>query len=338
MKHLFVVHSGITALVASMTIGHLGLDAAEVTILTGRGMNSDFGYRGLEIHDLGRLWYGRNVIRFRRQLAAFDRAVEELVGRQEFAAYLPGLYTEQMYALASHRLCRTTALLEEGSGSYTAKTRQYSRRTTGHALAARMAGWGRFPPHESDQSARLHAAYCLSAEAFPDWPAERKHVLDFAIPAGALQACPFDVVFTGETIPERGRASLDEYERVMAEAASALRARGFSKFGIKFHPNNDEAVRERLTARLSVGTGNLTVIPPGEWLEKWMGPSGPLFVGATSSVLHYAVLTGGRAVSVCDLFRGELMPAYFDKMIPGSTRNRIERLGVANNVTERSSS
>lgn len=299
MRHVFVVYSGITRLAAEATIQRLGLGPEEVVVFTGRyelpfpiGQNYVF-------RDTLRL--GRNVVRFRRHLRRFDNLLTEVASDSSLAIYVPGLFTEHFYAMATHPMVQEVNFIEEGTSSLTTNTRQYARRRGGDSRLANLGAWGRFPHHLADASHLVNRAFHFTPEAFPDWPGDARVSLPWPSHPLPMEHEDLGAVVSIEAVVEAGHTTLEAYASVVAAVVQSLESRTGSQVGVKFHANVSGDAEVYITAAVRRQVSDVRVIPRDVTLELMFGPDGPLLVGAVTSSLHYAVVAGGRAETYVDL-------------------------------------
>lgn len=320
MRHLFAVHSGITSVAAYATIQQRGLSSNEVDVLVTRPVDPPDGYMN---HVAGEpLRLGRNFVRFRNQLRCFDRRIAGISRGSELAVYLPGLFTEQFYAMATHPSVVEVNLIEEGLSSLTNLTRRYARRTGGNTWLAKLGALGRFPDDLTPCEELLDHAYYFSDGAFPDWPDDRRTRLAWPEPnASSGQSCR--AIVSVEMFVEVGAVTLDEYVTVLNSVLATCRERGLTPIGVKFHPNVTAANREQIASRIS---GVDVFLPNTLTMESILGPAGPTIVAGSSAVLHYAVTSGGQGISYIDHFGNPSLRERFNRFMPNESRARIELL------------
>lgn len=328
MRHIFVIFSGITRLGALATIDHLGLKPSKTVVILGR---DEAPIDGLECHPMQPIpmRLGRNPVRFRYQLRQFDRWIQELSVGEPLAVYLPGLFSEHLYALATAPRVVQVNFLEEGLGSLMRQTRVYGRRAGGHSYMAQLAAGRRFPAHLSDCSHLLDTAFHFSPEAFPDWGDESRVLLQWPDVETPSEAGNLGAVVSVETLVEEGHLDLESYVDHLRSITSILHTRFDGKIGIKFHPGVMQSHQQKITHEIATNKSWIQLIPGHVTLETLMSPGGPVIVGASTSSLHYAVLTGGSAMTYVGIIESRSLRRRFETFynsIPDTTRSKISNL------------
>ena len=122
MKHVFLLHSSITFLVAEGVREHRGIPSEDAIYLLSRGdtpppcetrvVPVEFSHNpeSFPTAQIPILSWGR--------LAEFDRWLDEVVERSDYELYLPQTGQRFMRLLMTHPGCRAVALIEEGLASY----------------------------------------------------------------------------------------------------------------------------------------------------------------------------------------------------------------------------
>lgn len=313
MRHVFVVYSGITRLAAEATIQRLSLGPEEVVVFTGRDelpfpIGQNYLFRD-------KLRLGRNAVTFRRHLRRFDRLLTEIASDDPLAVYVPGLFTEHFYAMATHPMVQEVNFIEEGASSLTTMTRRYARRRGGDSRLADLGAWGRFPQHLSDASHLVHQAFHFTPEAFPDWPAQARVSLSWPSSPVPTGYADLGAVVSIEAVVEAGHTTLDRYASAVAAVVQSLVNQTDAQVAIKFHGNVGEIVEGYITAVVSRQAGDVRVIPRDFALELLFAPDGPLLVGAVTSSLHYAVVAGGRAATYVDVVGSPTLSRKLERLL-----------------------
>lgn len=327
MRHIFVIFSGITRLSAIATIDRLALEPTEVVMILGR---DESVLDGFECHSMRPLpmRLGRNVVRFRHQLRQFDGWMRDLARGEQLAVYLPGLFSEHLYAMATDPAVVSVNLIEEGMGSLMRQTRVYGRRAGGHSRLADLAAWGRFPQNLADCRHLLDRAFHFTPEAFPDWPEESRVLLRWPTTEPPSDYRDIDAVLSVENLIEGKEITLPEYAPVLARVVGELRRGGANYIGVKFHPGVMISNRLALTEELTRLDG-VVLLPRGCTLEALMYPGGPAFVGAATSSLHYAAVAGCNAWSYVNLIESQSLADRWERTLgafPELSQSRIRYL------------
>lgn len=327
MRHVFVAYSGITRLATLATINALGLSDDDVAVFIGRYERPMAGYRNHYFHDLLRL--GRNVPKFRKQLRDFNRQLTDIANGDEMAVYLPGLFTEHFYTMATHPSVVSVNFIEEGIGSLTSSTRVYARRRGGDSWLANLAAWRDFPPNGTDCRELVDRCFHFTPEAFPDWPSAKKVAIPWPHASAPTEYMGLGFIISIEAVVEAGHATLYRYSQEMAKLAEQLQERTSKPLGMKFHPNVSEVSEASVRTAIEERANAVRVIPRDVTLEAMFGPESPLLVGAVTSSMHYAVTAGGRAASYAHRLGSASLDARCAKLLaqlPMGTRQQIGQL------------
>ena len=322
MKHVFVVHNGISRLAAKAVAELLEIRTEDSLVLLSRGQRPlpDWKCEDLSPPDL-RL--KRNFVRFRSELRHFDKQLERIADDDKIAAYVPGLFTESLYALASHRTTVSVNYIEEGLGSMVRNGRRYGRRTGGDTFLAGLGAFRRFPPNLTPVEGMVDKGYFFTEGAFPDWPQDQRVQMRWPEPPPLVAPPVMDAIVSVESAVEYGLCTLGEYAMVLERLVSHLTTQG-RRVGLKFHPNVARHHREQLLAYLA--DDSVSLLGPEIELEEIFQPGAPDFFGLYTSSLHYCALAGGRSTTYAREFRSAGVLQRYEQylqLMPAATRHRI---------------
>lgn len=299
MKHLFLVHSHITYLVACAVVRHEGLQADHVVLLLGRGYeppetvhrSAEFPVKEPAVPLLClpfQRW--RNRQNLRRFLAKW--------GKEPVHWYLPHTAFSFFAALIRHAHTEGFSLIEEGLGSYftaqeinallTRRMRPVSR------LLMRLSGRQvQFADH------RYQAAYGCTDAAYPGY--ERKVRVTLAPPTGTAPRGTRAIVAFDYVLESR-LASESAFYKCVHEMVARIAADGHDQASYKLHP--EQLHQSRHTPRLrsllqdNAAGVRFTELPAGTCLEGLAAAGQRDFYIFGSSVGFYAAASGCRVVSM----------------------------------------
>jgi hypothetical protein len=293
---LLVVQSGITGLIARELVKQLSDLDIKPIVLTRRGESRIPGSECFVLEqELPSIRLGRNVVRSRLSQARFDRSISAIVDDQEFVAFLPDMIHLYNQGIASHTLCKSTWLLEEGFGSFNRGIFESSRPFYQRSIprfAARAGLWQSI----EDRAAQVDGGVRISPLAFNFLP---EHRVATIIPNfGKSAPLPFDsrsLAFVLEPLVEKSYVGLEDYTQLLRRVATAG---GNAVSSIEFwpHPAQSDQVMDQVH-RVSADLGGRVVDRHAVSIEEsaWARPR--VFVGAVSSALYYAAMLGSQSWS-----------------------------------------
>lgn len=123
MKHVFLVHSHITYLVAKQVIVQQGISPADCIYFTTRSYSTPDGLEDIRFSsflgydDKPRAWAGMNVCKTQKNIRYCDALISQMIG-DEFYFYTPQTMTDMANVIVTNSKCMGYFLIEEGIGSY----------------------------------------------------------------------------------------------------------------------------------------------------------------------------------------------------------------------------
>lgn len=240
MKHVFLLHSSITFLVAEGVREHRGIPSEDAIYLLSRGYTPppcetrvvpvEFSHNpeSFPTAQIPILSWGR--------LAEFDRWLDEVVERSDYELYLPQTGQRFMRLLMTHPGCRAVALIEEGLASY------WSREVANERVPSKRVRWkdrlayrGRLgTPFFFDPDVTV--AYGINPESFPDFGT--RVIVELSLLDGW---CP-PTFGDGETLvvlcglSSAGYLDVESDLAGLAEALDCIARRGDLGVRYKLHP------------------------------------------------------------------------------------------------------
>jgi len=256
MRHLFLVHSNLTHLLARRVVEYEGIEPEDVALLVRRRYRPDerrFRVVHLPIYKGVRkplpkrfgLLYGR------RRLRAVDGLLYEITEGHPFHFYVPHTLKRFERVVLSHPSCAGFSFLEEGLAAY--RTREELGRIVPRVATSRtqrIAYRGRLGEREFYRAGNTKA-YGLSSWSFPD--VEGRVVFDDLFRdaySGDLSSIENVLVFDNASVT--GKIRLETVLRCVDRALTKLSGEGMKSLHYKFHPaqaGSDEI--ERLESLLA---------------------------------------------------------------------------------------
>ena len=339
MRHLFLVQSPVTDLVARGVAAFEGL-APERTLrlvvrgLAGTATRADPAGGPTGVLEPVRLGRGLDVLERRRRLRAFDRRVDRLTAGERFHAYVPQTRLRWIQALLSHSGCSGFSFVEEGLASYRTRPEVAAMYPAdalgllGWLCYGRRVGRGEFfaPGHAR--------AYGLTEASFPDLP--RRVVVPWPAPCGeppsAFQDRPLGTVLVFDGLSRSGTVRIESVLCAVGRALDVLAERGVERVHYKLHPaqlGSDEV--ERVAAALARRERpRVERLPDDLVLEELAAARRDvrLLVNLSSAGLYAALL--GRTVESYAPFVVDEEPAFavHVRALPRVFRERVRFLGA----------
>jgi hypothetical protein len=327
--NLFVVHSGITEIIADLTVEYLGLNSADTAALSFRG---DFQVRGiptLRVADVAKANGARNRWAAARQnVRDCDDAIEQQVQGRHFRLFVPHLAAPPYRYLSAHPLCSEIAYIEEGTTSY-----------------FQAPGTGRINPLKPSTAYRVihdlllygpvrrFGIVCLYSEDFyPNWQASSFYFVGacaFPWARFRFQLNPGSLVdewdgpghilavdrlrASGAESPEQQEVPgvpsapqwadegvpVTDYLRALDRLLTVLVGKGVDALAFKFHPIEQDAYADQVRDLLQTRRGvRVTELDRTFSIERNCRDRHVYSV--TSSASHYANLFGGVGHSFKD--------------------------------------
>ncbi len=239
MKHVFLVHSGITEFVAQAVGRQQRISREDSFFLCSRGhVPADAAARWTPIdyrHNPESFPSRANPLRSRALRRRFDRAVAEWAGGERFVFYTPQTSQRFMQLLMSHPLCAGFSFIEEGLGSY--KTREEVDRAE---PPRQLSRWDQVCFGARLRDGHFFAdghrqAFGIRDEVFPGFAG--RVILDGVfdrVAAGLPEDVECVLVLSG--LPAYGLLDLGDETRALERALDDCQARGIRRIHYRFHP------------------------------------------------------------------------------------------------------
>lgn len=317
MRHLFYVHSHLTAAVALAVIRHEGFDLSACAVVFDRGYRRSLPPRLLgEALPPLRLALKAPPWTLWRQIGAVDVLVRKLTADQPYHLYAPHLYLDATRVLFTNPRCQGISYLEEGLKAYFTDV-PFNDGGWAYRVGRRWLTGGRVPSLPPFPLVHTHA-YGLHATAFPTLPPATRVALPYPFDKVPRASLPESLdgahILAFDALAEMGILRASTMEAGLTRLAEHLRTTNVRRLYYKLHPRQVQepacsVAYLALLARLSPAT-ELVRLPDGLVLEDVAGSFRDLtFYVAISSVGFYAQLAGQRVVSFARVL-AQHEPAY----------------------------
>jgi hypothetical protein len=237
VRHVFLIHSSITYLVARQVIRYLRLTpdvCAYVLLRRIQPDDDDPVSAQLHLYDnitvpltwrIGQVW-GR--------IATLDRQVADLTSRADYALYVPHLDHPMARLLYTNRQCKAINYLEEGTESYIPAERL--RHTYGFRdrVVRYLFSLGRYPA--LDHFSGTHgAAYCINDACFPSLA--RKVILPIPFRSITVNPDPSNqIILVFDAFIEFNLVGADAFRQALHELFAWLITQNRHRILYKYHP------------------------------------------------------------------------------------------------------
>ena len=173
MKHIFIIHSHITLLVAKKVINYYNFESCNVFFLTMRSYKvNDKNYKTYSLNEypIGGRWFWKN----RKYYEALSKETS-FITNDEYKIYLPHTHHSSFVHLIYNKNCISYSYIEEGLACYL--TKNFSSGASNYLKLIktfiRLGSWNYAEYlHNRSWFNVLHRkfanAYCLSNRAFPE--------------------------------------------------------------------------------------------------------------------------------------------------------------------------
>lgn len=237
MRHLFLIHSSITYLVAQGIIRHLALAPETCAYVLLRRFQPDPGdpvTARLALAQTVLVPLTWRVGQAWRKIAAFDAQIADLTADQPYALYVPHLDEPTGRLLYTNRRCRQVNYLEEGAAAYVPTARLPHARGLRDRVGRYLLSRGRVPVLGFYPEGYT-TAYCVHPACFPDLA--RKTVLPLPFRRVAVTPDPSgQVVLVLDALVEFGIVGPEALRQALHELFANLEARGQRRLLFKYHP------------------------------------------------------------------------------------------------------
>ena len=347
-KHLFIVQSGITAVMSELIAEHLSLSPYQIAIAHYRG-NYPVHHEAAHLIEDTSLdlpsWKRRDS--FRRQVGGLWERVDECLDGDRYILYAPQSASPSYRALGMNSQCVQVNYVEEGTDALLARpnTTRGPIPGSGHKRPAISVGcfglrgldFGLLM-NRTYQTPNQSVFYHITPHAFP-WARKRVllepnlHPIRPEVPRVILAMSPLPRA-SHSTVSYAGRGSLALAELLpaLSRLSSILTSRGYRRMAVKFHMYDkqlprilDVSARQQEVVEVLSGRGKLDV----EWLDdsEILEPLGVgrRMLGMATSALHYARLFKGEAY----LMKSVLSTSgqeWLSEMLAGMSESKLSTL------------
>ncbi len=331
MKHLFVVHSGITCMVAKQYIKESNISFDDCLFIVRRNIklpdsiiNSikyivKYPQEVLKDGD-DRVFAKNNLIKGLKNTKLLEDKVNEYFNGQEFSLYLPNTAScDLMSVLVTMKTCSEFYLFEEGLGHYikreNLKTTQYMGMNpfvfkTLRCLLPRF--YKLRDEHYSMSSNKYVGHIGISEDAFPEYHGKK-----------ILIKCPFDEIsinFKADVVLSIDAGILHYFDNkttteLYEKLAITFKEKGYEKIAYKFHPDyyeNENVLNDFRTLLKNLFGEDIKELEPDTLLENYIITCKADFYSDRSSVGFYVSKYGINNYSYYNLIKG--ISAGYDEM------------------------
>lgn len=323
MKHLFVVHSGITCIVAKQYIKETDISYDDCLFITRRNINIPEGIKNFTKNIINypqdilkngddRIFVNNNLIYGFKNIKLLENKINDFFCEQNFCLYLPNTAScDLMSALVTMKTCSGYYLFEEGLGQYIKREKLKTKQIMGmnpFVFKTLRCLFPRFyklrDEHYSMSSNKYVGHIAISEDAFPEYPGKK-----------ILINCPFDKIpinFKADVILSIDAGILhyidDKNTKMLYnKLATIFNEKGYEKIAYKFHPDYYEKkdVLNKYRSLLKDAFGhNIKEIEPNILLESYIITCKADFYSDRSSVGFYVSKYGIKNYSYYNLIKG----------------------------------
>lgn len=305
MKHLFLVHSHITDLVATQLVKEQGLSIIDVIFLLARNHQTkfpnslEFPYTHYPIDS-----FKVNLLfwKSRSKVAELDSWIDSICNGQDFIFYTPQSGMNIFYLISSHPKCNGFAYIEEGLGSYKyfEQIKNKKKESWLRNLLYDLNFKKRAPSvkHFFDLNhPKYLGCYAIGKEAFPDL--KNKIVLQLPFEQKDATSNYENVIVLGPYI-EYGEVPQAAFLAAYQETIEWLIDKGIQSAHIKHHPAQDKLqsiepinkINQRFLNQIKITTIEKNVV-----LENIALNTNANFYLVLGSIGIYADITGNKVYS-----------------------------------------
>ncbi|MEN2413835.1 polysialyltransferase family glycosyltransferase [Flavobacterium mesophilum] len=323
MKHVFLVHSNTTLIVANGVIKKEKLQKEDILFLLTRGFKNSFDYSNIDGDIFFQELEGINYLNFFKgwkQIKMIDNFIKNKINN-DFTIYLPHVAHPFFQILYTNERCVAVHILEEGVNCLSKKLYDNSSSLKFSFInlffnILGLYGKRRFFRVRSNIDFFIKKEvqtifYYLTPNAFSEVSLfEKKEIaLDFhELNFMEKKINDNSTIFVFEAIVEQGNLSMDLFFKSIYEVLNDIQS---YKIYVKFHPaQNEDNIRkiyDILSEKIEVIVLDNNVILEFEFLRS----KKLIIYGFTSSLLHYARLFGHKVKSYSFLWEKDKMFANF---------------------------
>ncbi len=310
MKHLFLVHSNITDIVAQQIVKQYELPVEDVIFLLARNQHSNFKnkikfpYSHFPIDSFKvSFFFWKNW----RKLKNIDNWINELTAKQAFHFYTPQSGMNVFYLITSHPLCKGFSYIEEGLASYKRfkqiKNPKANSKLRDLLYYINFKGRSKSVKHFFDlDHPKLLDSYGLSELSFPDL--KKKQIIEKPFKNNKLntKAEAENILILGPYI-EFGEIKKEILLEALGELFDWMFQIKIDALNIKFHPAQDESISINPILDLFSSYKNkinFNILEDHFILEKYAFENKVDFYIVISSLAIYANVSGNKVYSIAE--------------------------------------
>jgi len=310
--HLFYIHSHITYIIAKSHIAKEGLMENNISFILSRSYMLDDRSSSNSL-DISTLYdYLENskrankIFHLKKRLKQVDQKISKLTNKSCFTLYVPQFNHSIFQMLASHELCESTVLMEEGITSYKKDkalylpTNSYLKKILSLVFTRRfIQGNSHYFPFPRN---KFQAAICIDRSCFPYLDDSKKIIVSLKevefleyIPKVPDNA----VLFLLDSFKERTALDSETYFNIVG-ATLRLVEHSNHRLYIKFHPEQGPDIINQTLKFIEVqfGFSKIVELKKDCILElEFIIHKHLIVLGMHTSLLYYARQTGHKVLS-----------------------------------------
>ncbi len=288
-KHIFLIHSNITAVMAYSIINFLKINNEDVVFLYKRINGFDNNIKSYNIDELIKIKTEHNKINRFRKIRQIDKLIDDLISPyNKFNLYLPNYHEVFTHIMASNKHCVKVSFIEEGAVTYQEPKIRYALHIK-LSLLQRLGWFFRVEKGISYFPKDKKADYfVISQDAFTD--VESRIIIPVYRPNHIKKNTfnPGSTFFLPDSIIESKLVSMQYFVTQLEKFTIWLRKNSITSVYVKFHPIQSQQVKDLITNTLNKSNINVVLIKDSEILEYVFAYSQELkLVGFLSSLLVY---------------------------------------------------
>ena len=331
MRHLFFIHSNITALVSKLVIQHLSLDYNDVIISCPSSFKKSFS-EFKEVHNVRyeialkedkKLSY-YNPTKYKR----IDEYINSLVKDNKYALYLPHIVAKDYHIIASHPNCMKINFIEEGLSSYVFQTRFKGELFYEKSILKQFSLLIKNTLYMNDRMRFFTPKHFFDTAYF-----KRQKIEFFGLHHKSFNFIKNEKItilpnFISSTFKEKSNKNyflLDALTEnnllttttLIAALTSIIDKISSKEIYIKFHPLQSNEIKEQILIIIKHHNKNAIVLPDDLVLEEELKNTKDLLIihGFVSSLLLYAKIFGHEVHSYVDLLKEDnLFTNHFNRL------------------------
>lgn len=316
MRHIFYIHSHITALVAYSYIREKKINLDDMIIVIGRSFVTEYNFdcaiirldqneQSIEKIPSYGTW---NLMKNYFTLKKIDKKIDQFVKKDHFNVYLPSTKNYLMQYLASHHNCSTLFIMEEGLLTYTNHFLKQGYKTK--LEKQKIKGVLRYPKdlHRSlvyinDPEKKNPKLISISKDIYQTGILSEILLLNrlYPPPLSDEYFLNNEVIFFFDGGMNGKFTTLENYTLAINILLKRINFE-HNKLYLKFHHTQNEKTRSYVLGALNTLGVDLIIIPDKVSAEAILLNSKNLRVfGCHSSILYYASIWGHTSCSIMDL-------------------------------------